>query len=138
MVGLLILTQISVRANFVGDLLPGTVLVGLGIVTGVVTVTIAATAGISDSDQGLASGLLNTSQQVGSAVGLAILVAVSTARTNAIIASTGNSPIVKQAATTQGFQAALGIGAGFAAISVLIAALMIREQECHRGARTSA
>jgi Na+/melibiose symporter-like transporter len=48
MAGLLMLTQISGRANFVGDLLPGTVLVGLGIVTGM-TITIATTAGIGDS-----------------------------------------------------------------------------------------
>ena len=123
MVGLLLLTRISVQSNYVWDLLPGTVIVGWGIVTGIVSVTIAATSGISDRDQGLASGLLNTSQQIGSAVGLAILVAVATARTAAIASSIGNSLV----ATTSGFQAALGVGAGFAALGILVAVLMIRE-----------
>ena len=123
MVGLLMLTGISVQSNFVRDLLPGTVLVGLGIVTGLVSVTIAATSGVGDRDQGLASGLLNTSQQIGAAVGLAILVAVTTARTQAIAASAGQSAI----ATTGGFQAALGVGAGFAALGIVVAVLMIRK-----------
>jgi len=123
MVGLLLLTGISVQASFVRDLLPGTVIVGLGIVTSLVTVTIAATSGVRDRDQGLASGLLNTSDQIGSAIGLAILVAVATARTQAIAPSTGYSPI----ATTGGFQAALGVGAGFAALGILVAVLMIRK-----------
>ncbi len=129
MVGLLLLTHIPVQGNFVRDLLPGTVLVGFGIVTGLVSVTIAATAGVADSEQGLASGLLNTAQQIGSAVGLAILVAVATARTQAIVASTGNSRAALQTATTGGFQAALAVGAGFAAIGIIVALLVIREQK---------
>ena len=124
MVGLLLLTGISVQSSFVRDILPGTVVVGLGIVTGLVSVTIAATSGVSDRDQGLASGLLNTSQQIGSAIGLAILVAVATARTQAIAATTGGSSPI---ATTGGFQAALGVGAGFAALGILVAVLMIRK-----------
>jgi EmrB/QacA subfamily drug resistance transporter len=130
MAGLLVLTQISVRENFIRDLLPGTVIAGLGIETGLVSEMIAATAGVGDSEQGLASGLLNTSQQIGAAVGLAIVLAISTARTDAIAASTGSSPVAVQTATTQGFQAALAVGAGFAAISILVAVLMIRRQEC--------
>ena len=64
MVGLLLLTHIPVQGNFVRDLLPGTVIVGFGIVTALVSVTVAATAGVADSEQGLASGLLNTAQQI--------------------------------------------------------------------------
>lgn len=122
MVGLLFLTAISVESSFIRDLLPGTVIVGFGIVTGIVTVTIAATSGVSDQDQGLASGLLNTSDQIGSAIGLAILVAVATARTQAIVATTGKSPM----AITSGFQAALLVGAGFAALGILVTVLMIK------------
>ncbi len=101
-------------------------------VTALVSVTVAATAGVADSEQGLASGLLNTAQQIGSAVGLAILVAVATARTQAIVASTGNSPAALQTATTGGFQAALAVGAGFAALGVIVALLVIREQKSPR------
>lgn len=90
-VGLLHLSRIPVQGNFVRDLLPGTVIIGFGIVMTLVSVTIAATAGISDSEQGMASGLLNTSQQIGAALGLAILVAVSTARTEAVLVSLGGA-----------------------------------------------
>ncbi len=132
MVGLLLLTQISVQDNYFRNLLPGTVLVGLGIVTGIVSVTIAATSGVGDSEQGLASGLLNTSQEIGAALGLAILVAISTARTAVIVANTGSSAIALQTATTGGFQAALAVGAGFAAVGIVVAVYMIREQECRQ------
>jgi len=132
MVGLLLLTQISVEDKFMRILLPGTVIVGFGIVTGIVTVTMAATAGVADSEQGLASGLLNTSQQIGAALGLAILVAVSTARTNTLIAHTANALTSQKAAIVEGFQAALAVGASFAAFGILIAVLVIREQECDR------
>ncbi len=132
MVGLLLLTQIPLHGNFVRDLLPGTVIVGFGIVTGIVTATIAATTGVDDREQGLASGLLNTAQQIGSALGLAILVAVATARTNAIIGLTGNSSTVSPAATLGGFQAALTAGAGFAAIGILVAVFVIRERHPRR------
>ena len=130
MVGLLLLTQISVQDNYFRNLLPGTVFVGLGIVTGIVSVTIAATSGVGDSEQGLASGLLNTSQKIGAALGLAILVAISTARTSAIMTSTGSSAVALRIATTGGFQTALAVGAGFAAVGIVVAVYMIREQEC--------
>lgn len=136
MVGLLCLTQISAHGSFIHDLLLGTVVFGFGFVFGLVTITIAATAGVSDSEQGLASGILNTSQQIGSALGLAGLVAISTARTNALVASTSHSPAALQAATTGGFQAALAVGAGLIALSIIIATLVIRERECRRN-RTS-
>ncbi len=132
MVGLLLLTQIPLQGNFVRDLLPGTVIVGFGIVTGIVTATIAATTGVDDHEQGLASGLLNTAQEIGSALGLAILVAVASARTHAIIALTGNSSTVSPAATLGGFQAALSAGAGFAAIGILVAVFVIRERHPRR------
>ncbi len=128
MVGLLLLSQIPVYGSFVRDLLPGTVVVGFGILTGIVAVTIAATSGVSNDEQGLASGLLNTSQQIGAALGLAILVAVSTARMKAIAASIGNSQTAIQTATTAGFQAALAVGAGFAAIGILVALLMVQSR----------
>ncbi len=125
--GLLLLTQISVRGSFIRDLLPGTAIVGFGIVTSIIGVTIAATAGASDREQGLVSGVLNTAQQIGSAVGLAILVAVSTARTHTLMSLTANSPMAMQMALTGGFQAALAVGAAFAAVGVLVALFVVRQ-----------
>ncbi len=65
-------------------------------------------------------------------VGLAILVAVSTARTNALVTITGDSPTAQRSALTGGFQSALAVGAGFAAIGLIVALFVIRESECRR------
>ena len=121
MVGLLLLTRITPHSSFGWDILPGTVITGFGIIIGIVSVTIIATAGISDRDQGLVSGLLTTSQEVGAAIGLAILVAVASWRTKSIVSEHGDSPM----ATTSGFQTALGVGAGFAALGVLVTVLTL-------------
>jgi hypothetical protein len=127
--GLLLLARIPVNGSFIWDLFPGTVIVGFGIVTSMVGVTIAATAGVSDSEQGLASGLLNTAQQIGAAIGLAILVAISTAQTKVLISRGNQLPVAIQTALTGGFQAALAVGASFAAISVLVALLVIQQRQ---------
>jgi EmrB/QacA subfamily drug resistance transporter len=132
MLGLLLLSQISTSGGFVSDLLPGTVVVGFGIVLILVAGTIAATAGVSNSEQGLASGLFNTSQQVGAALGLAILVAASTARTKTLVESAGNSPPELRTALTEGFQYALTISVSFPIAGVLVALFVIRESECRR------
>jgi EmrB/QacA subfamily drug resistance transporter len=131
-VGLLHLSRIPVQGNFVRDLLPGTVVIGFGIVMTLVAVTIAATAGISDSEQGIASGLLNTSQQIGAALGLAILVAVSTARTEAVMAQLGGAADAQRIALTAGFRAALVGGVSFAIVGVLVALFVIQAADCRK------
>ena len=134
-VGLMHLSRIPVQGSFVRDLLPGTIIIGLGIVMSLVAVTIAATGSLDDRDQGMASGLLNTSQQVGAALGLAILVATATARTEAVFAGASSSS-AKTAAVTAGFRAALLVGAGFALAGLLVALLVIRKGE-HRTSENS-
>ena len=131
-VGLLHLSRIPVQGDFVRDLLPGTVIIGFGIVMALVSVTIAATAGISDSEQGMASGLLNTSQQIGAALGLAILVAVSTARTEAGLAQLDGAADAQRIALTAGFGAALLVGVGFAIVALLVALFVVRETDCRK------
>jgi EmrB/QacA subfamily drug resistance transporter len=131
-VGLLHLSQIPVRGDFVRDLLPGTVITGFSIVMVLVAVTIAATAGIADSEQGMASGLLTTSQEIGAALGLAILVAVSTARTQTVITQLGGAATAQKTALTAGFGAALGVTVGFAIAGMLVALFAIDETECRK------
>src|SRR5439155_7720684 len=80
--GLLYFTQVSVGGSYVGNLLPGFLLVGLGIGFAFVPISIAALAGVQASEAGLASGLINASQQIGGALGIAALSTIATSRTD--------------------------------------------------------
>jgi hypothetical protein len=93
--------------------------VAAGIGIAFVPVTIAAVAGVRPGEAGLASGLVNTSRQMGGALGLAILATVATARTDAL---GGHGA----AALTAGYQRAFEIGAGFALAGALVALLVLR------------
>jgi predicted MFS family arabinose efflux permease len=80
--GLLLLTRIPVDGSYAADVLPSMLLTSLGMGAVFVPLTLVATTGLADEDQGLASGLFNTSQQVGGALGLAILSTIAASRTN--------------------------------------------------------
>lgn len=123
--GLLLLTRISVDNNYWGTILPGTLIVALGIGPSFTAMAIAATAGVSDKEQGLASGLLNTSQQVGSGLVLAVVAVVSASRT--AVAQQGVSASAREALVS-GFQYAFVTCAVFALLGAIIATLVIRER----------
>ena len=89
------------------------------------TVTIAAVAGVEEREAGLASGLINTSQQIGGALGLAVLATVANSRTDDLMAR-GGGPEALPNALTEGFQAAFLTGAGFAVLGIVLGALLIR------------
>jgi MFS family permease len=124
-VGLVYFTQVSVGGSYLGDLLPGFLIIAMGMGFSFVPISIAALAGVPAKDAGLASGLINTSQQIGGALGIAVLSAVAIAQTNDA-ASAGDA--VPQALTT-GFQAAFWVGAGIAAVGVLASLVLIRNEE---------
>ena len=130
--GLQHLSRIPVQGDFMRDLLPGMVITGFSIVLVQVAVTIAATAGIEDREQGMASGLLTTSQEIGAALGLAIIVAVSTARTQTVMAQLGGATDVQKMALTAGFRAGLGATVWLAIGAVLVALFVIDEAECRQ------
>jgi EmrB/QacA subfamily drug resistance transporter len=130
--GLLYFTQVSADGSYWKDLFPGFLIIGLGLPFAFVPVTIAAVAGTKREEAGLASGLINTSQQIGGAVGIAILSTVAVSTTDDAIA-TGTAPPV---ALTDGFQAAFWTGAGIAFLGVLVSLFLVRgrdllEQEAH-------
>ena len=85
--GLLLLTQLPVDGSYVADVLPAIILTSLGMGAVFMPLTLIATTGLKDEDQGLASGLFNTSQQIGGALGLAALSTLATSKT----ASAGGS-----------------------------------------------
>jgi EmrB/QacA subfamily drug resistance transporter len=118
--GLLWFSQISVDGSYLADILGPSLLAAVGLGFAFVPVTIAAVSGVSDQDQGLASGLINTSQQVGGALGLAILAAVS-------ISVTGSS--TDPSVLTEGFQSAFLFGAGFAILGLVATLLLIRSSD---------
>jgi MFS family permease len=123
--GLAYFTQVSVDGSYLGDLLPGFLLIGVGLGFSFVPVSIAALAGITGQDAGLASGLINTSQQVGGAIGLAVLATVSTTRTENLLAD-GANPAT---ALTSGFQIAFWVGVGLAVASLIATLVFLRKKD---------
>jgi EmrB/QacA subfamily drug resistance transporter len=114
--GLLLLAQVPVHGSYLANILPGLMLFALGVGPVFVGVTTAANAGAAADRAGLVAAILNSAQQVGGALGLAIFSALATSRTNHLLA-TGASV---HAAATAGFHRALLAGAIFAAAAALI------------------
>jgi MFS family permease len=119
--GLIYFTQVSVDGTYVGDLLPGFLLIAVGLGFSFVPISIAALAGVPPSEAGLASGLLNTSQQIGGALGIAALSAIATRQTGDSIASGSNQAV----ALTDGFQSAFYAAAGVALVGILVALVVV-------------
>jgi len=105
--GMYWLSRIPVHGSFLSDLLPGMLVLSFGIGPVFVGVTTAANAGVPAEKAGLAASLLNASQQVGGALGLAIFTAIATSRTDHLLAA--HTPVAQ--ALTAGFQRALVVGA---------------------------
>ncbi|HEX2292263.1 MAG TPA: DHA2 family efflux MFS transporter permease subunit, partial [Gaiellaceae bacterium] len=106
-IGLLYFTQVSVGGSYAGDLLPGFLVIAAGLGFSFVPISIAALAGVKPSEAGLASGLFNTSQQIGGALGIAALSAIATSTTSDAVSSGTAVPN----ALTNGFEAAFIWGA---------------------------
>jgi EmrB/QacA subfamily drug resistance transporter len=121
-VGLFLLARIPADGHYWADLFPGLIVFGLGLGTAFVAMSIGALEGVGERDAGLASGLSNTTQQVGGALGVAVLSTLAISRTEDV-AGRAASPAD---ALTEGFQVALYAGAGFAILGALAAALLIR------------
>jgi MFS family permease len=110
--GLFLLAGIPTHGTYLQDLLPGLLLLSVGMGLVFVPLTLIATTNIAPSDAGLASGLLNTTQQVGGALGLAVLSTLATSRTNHVVDSFGHvaSSAEKTAAQVDGYQLAFAAG----------------------------
>jgi EmrB/QacA subfamily drug resistance transporter len=106
--GLYWLSRIPVDGSYLSDILPGLLLASLGLGAAFTGLTTAANAGVGEDKAGLAAGLLNTGQQLGAALGLAILSAVATAHTSALL-ETGQTTFAQ--AATHGYGRALLVGA---------------------------
>jgi EmrB/QacA subfamily drug resistance transporter len=118
--GLLWFSQISADGTFLADILGPSLLAAVGLGFAFVPVTIAAVSGVQDREQGLASGLINTSQQVGGALGLAVLAAIA----NSAIGTSTDPNVL-----TDGFASAFLVGAGFAILGLIATLLLIRSAD---------
>jgi len=125
-VGLLWFTQLPVDGVYLSDIVAPMVIAAFGLGFAFVPVTIAAVSGISQDDSGLASGLINTSQQIGGALGLAVLATIANTRTLDVVEAARGNPAALPGALTDGFNLAFLAGAGFAVLGILAAVFMIR------------
>ncbi|HEY0415037.1 MAG TPA: MFS transporter [Gaiellaceae bacterium] len=117
--GLLLLTLLPVDGSYLANVLPSILLSSLGMGAVFMALTLIATTGLEAEDQGLASGIFNTSQQIGGALGLAVLSTLATSRTSAA----GGSP---SHALVTGFHWAFGAGAAVLAAALVILVAMLR------------
>ena len=133
--GLLWFGQVSAPGgSYVGDVLFPSMLAAIGLGLSFVPVTIAAVTNVKPDEAGLASGLINTSQQVGGALGLAILATVATSTTDNVFASGERNPAV---ALTEGFQDAFLVGAGMALLAAVLAAVLISSKDSREHAEAA-
>jgi MFS family permease len=115
--GLYYLSRIPVHGTYLSDLLPGMLIMSLGLGAVFVGVTTAANAGVPANKAGLAAALLNASQQLGGALGIAVLSALATARAHNLLTAHAS----QAHALTSGFQRALLVGGIFLLAAAVIA-----------------
>jgi sugar phosphate permease len=125
--GLLWFAQVpGTGGSYAADILGPSLLAAVGLGFAFVPVTIAAVTGTKPHEAGLASGLINTSQQVGGALGLAILATIANSHTQSLLRSGVHSTSV---ALTKGFDQAFLVGAGFAILGAILAAVLISSRD---------
>ena len=127
--GMLLFLRLTPDGTYLTDFLPGLMLTSIGMGLTFVPITLIATSGIPDGDAGLASGIFNTSQQVGGALGLAVLSTIATSRTTGVIEDLGQEPGAADTASAlvDGFQRAwIGSAVLLAAGALLLFALLRR------------
>lgn len=122
------LSHMRVNGNYTHDLLPGFILMGLGMGATFIAITIAATSGVKGRETGLASGLLNTSQQIGGAIGLAVLTGLSTSAATRYIQHLHAAPtkLTPLAAEVHGFHIAFYVATGFMIGASVLATLLLK------------
>jgi EmrB/QacA subfamily drug resistance transporter len=124
-VGLLYFTQVSVGGSYWADLFPGFLILGIAIPFAFVPITIAALAGTKPEEAGLASGLINTSQQIGGAVGIAVLSTIAVSTTDNAV----GDGTARAVALTDGFVNAFWAGAAIAFAGLLVSIFLVRGRD---------
>src|SRR5215210_7732585 len=123
LLALLLLARAPVDGDWAVDILPATLLIGLGAGIAFNPILLTAMSGVEPARAGLASGVVNTSFMMGGAVGLAVLVATADSRTRDLLAG-GDA---QAAALNGGYHVGFVVGAAFVALAIAIGALLVRE-----------
>jgi MFS family permease len=121
--GLAWFTRAPVDASYFPDVFPAVTLMGIGAGVGFPAMMTLAMSDATKDDSGVASGLVNTTQQMGGALGLAVLATMATSHTNGLLA--GGTPAVE--AMTSGYRVAFGIGAVLVAVAAVLAVTVLRQ-----------
>jgi EmrB/QacA subfamily drug resistance transporter len=127
--GLLYFARLPVHGTYLEDLFPTIMIVSIGMGLTFVPCTLLATTNVADADAGLASGLLNTSQQVGGALGLAVLSTLAANRTSHLLSHTVSTVAVRASAETSGFHVAFAVGALMLLGAGVVLALTVRKED---------
>jgi EmrB/QacA subfamily drug resistance transporter len=129
--GLFMLSKIPVDGTYWANVAPGLVVMGIGMGATFVAATVAATSGVPHHESGLASGILNTSQQVGGAVGLAVLTGIASAATTTYVQALHHAPSHHDinAALVHGFEKGYLVAASFGIIAALVATFVLKQRK---------
>ncbi len=129
--GLYVLSQASVDGTYLGTLLPGLIPMSIGMGLTFVPVTLIATTKVQAEDAGLASGLFNTSQQIGGALGLAVLATLAADKTAGVLGGLGRAPVPSDnaVALVEGFQVAFFGAACLMLAGVALLGLLVRRRD---------
>jgi EmrB/QacA subfamily drug resistance transporter len=130
-VGMFLLTALPAHGSYASDLLPGLLLIAFGMGMTFVPITLMATTNVHADDQGLASGLLNTAQQVGGALGLAVLSTVSFNHAASQLDGLGHAPAAadRTAALVSGYTTAFTVGGVLMGLGALLILLVVRRRD---------
>ncbi|WP_447039181.1 MFS transporter [Streptomyces sp. DSM 118878] len=138
-VGMLLLTQLEVDTSYAGLIMPAQLMLGLGMGTAFMPAMSLATHGVEARDSGVASAMVNTSQQVGGAIGTALLNTIAASATTAYLtdnaAGATNPKLLQAQAMVEGYTSAIWWAVGILAVSALIAATFINTG--HQGGSTA-
>jgi predicted MFS family arabinose efflux permease len=124
--GMVWFSNVHAHGSYSGDVLGPSLIVAFGLGFCFVPLTILAVSGTTEADAGLASGLINTAEQVGGAIGLAVLATVAASRTDSLLRAAHGAHSALSGALTDGFARAFTVGAGFAVLGIVLALLFVR------------
>jgi EmrB/QacA subfamily drug resistance transporter len=130
-IGLFLLSGVPTHGTYLTDLLPGLGLMSVGMGLTFVPVTLIATTNIEAEDAGLASGLFNTSQQIGGAIGLALLSTIAASETSSVLAPNATTAD-RVSAIVEGYQLAFATSAGLVVAAIALILFLVRRRDVAR------